>query len=147
MTKPNFDHPDVTDTTPKDGPFGLPHTDWLFDGCPIRGEVMIKRFGNLDWSKASVDLGPSIAGNLGPYWHVPLGEVVIDGEVYALGDTGHRLYPRLLTTRWAALVHGAVKQYADEQLLRANRRPPEYCAKCRREVAEVWKMQIVGEIK
>jgi hypothetical protein len=32
------------------------------------------RVNNLDWENAWVDLGPSTAGNQGPYWHVPLKE-------------------------------------------------------------------------
>lgn len=82
----------------------LSHKDWLFDGSPIRGKVMLARFNNLDWPKAWLDLGPSIAGNPGPYWHVPLKETVIDGEVYDLGDTVHRLYPKVLQSKWAMLI-------------------------------------------
>jgi hypothetical protein len=82
----------------------LSHKDWLFDGHPIRGRVMEERFKNLDWEKAWIDLGPSIAGNLGPYWHVPLKETVIDGDVYDLGDTVHRLYPKVLQSKWAMLI-------------------------------------------
>ncbi len=83
---------------------GLSHKDWLFDGSPVRGRVMEERFKNLDWENAYVDLGPSIAGNFGPYWHVPLKETIIDGELYDCGDTVHRLYPKLLQTKWAMLV-------------------------------------------
>lgn len=75
---------------------GLSHKDWLFDGSPIRGERMIDRFNHLDWDKAWVDLGPSIAGNLGPYWHVPLH--------YEDDDTVHRLYPKVLQSKWALLI-------------------------------------------
>lgn len=82
----------------------LSHKDWLFDGHPIRGDVMLARFNNLDWESAWIDLGPSIAGNLGPYWHVPLKETVIDGKRYDLGDTVHRLYPKVLQTKWGLLV-------------------------------------------
>lgn len=78
--------------------------DWLFDGSPVRGRVMEERFKNLDWDSAWIDLGPSIAGNLGPYWHVPLKETVIDGDVYDLGDTVHRLYPKVLQSKWALLI-------------------------------------------
>lgn len=84
--------------------YGLSHKDWLFDGRPVRGRVMMARFNNLDWSNAWVDLGPSIAGNLGPYWHVPLKETVIDGELYDAGDTVHRLYPKVLQSKWALLI-------------------------------------------
>jgi hypothetical protein len=83
---------------------GLSHKDWLFDGSPIRGPVMMAKFSNLDWENAWIDLGPSVAGNLGPYWHVPLKETVIDGQHYALGDTVHRLYPKVLQSKWALLI-------------------------------------------
>lgn len=83
---------------------GLSHKDWLFDGAPIRGPVMIARFNNLDWDNAWIDLGPSIAGNLGPYWHVPLRETIIDGKLYDCGDTVHRLYPKVLESKWALLI-------------------------------------------
>lgn len=83
---------------------GLSPKDWLFDGSPVRGRVMEERFKNLDWDKAWIDLGPSIAGNLGPYWHVPLKRTVIDGELYDDGDTVHRLYPKVLQSKWALLI-------------------------------------------
>lgn len=88
----------------------LSHKDWLFDGLPITGRVMLAEWENLDWDKAWIDLGPSIAGNLGPYWHVPLKETVIDGESYACGDTVHRLYPKVLQTKWAMLILHACYQ-------------------------------------
>ena len=75
---------------------GLSHKDWLFDGRPITGERMIDRFNNLDWEKAWIDLGPSVSGNLGPYWHVPLH--------YDDDDTVHRLYPKVLKSKWALLI-------------------------------------------
>lgn len=89
---------------------GLTHKDWMFDGKPIRGDVMIAMFNNLDWSKAWVDMGPSIAGNLGPYWHVPLRETIVNGQIYAEGDTVHRLYPKLLLTKWLGVVRQAVEE-------------------------------------
>ena len=82
----------------------LSHRDWLFDGSPILGKVMLARFNNLDWSKAWMDLGPSIAGNLGPYWHVPLKETIINGNLYDAGDTVHHLYPKVLQSKWALLI-------------------------------------------
>lgn len=82
----------------------LTHKDWLFDGAPIRGRVMMAFYGNLDWDKAWIDLGPSIAGNLGPYWHVPLKETWLDGELFACGETIHRLYPKVLQSKWAMLI-------------------------------------------
>lgn len=73
---------------------GLTHKDWLFDGHPIRSGDALYRFDHLDWSKAWIDLGPSIAGNPGPYWHVPMDD----------GDTTHRLYPKVLQSKWAMLI-------------------------------------------
>lgn len=98
----------------------LSHKDWLFDGQPVRGKVMMARFANLDWDKAWIDLGPSIAGNPGPYWHVPLKETWIDGELYDCGETVHRLYPKVLQSKWAMLVLHAC--YESES--RAARRIP-----------------------
>lgn len=83
---------------------GLTYKDWLFDGQPIRGRVMIERFNNLDWPNAWIDMGPSVTGNPGPYWHVPLKETVIDGAVYDYGDTVHRLYPKIITGKWGLLI-------------------------------------------
>ena len=75
---------------------GLTHKDWLFDGDPIRkGD---KRFDDLDWSKAWMDMGPSPAGNLGPYWHVPR----------KVAETTHRLYPKVLKTKWLLVIRRAV---------------------------------------
>lgn len=74
----------------------LSHKDWLLDGRPVRGTFLLEKFKNLDWDKAWVDLGPSIAGNLGPYWHVPMKE--------GHGDTTHRLYPKVLQSKWAMLI-------------------------------------------
>jgi hypothetical protein len=88
----------------------LSHKDWLFDGSPITSKVMIARFNNLDWDNAYVDLGPSIAGNPGPYWHVPLKETIIDGGLYDCGDTVHRLYPKVLRSKWAMLILHACYQ-------------------------------------
>lgn len=99
---------------------GLTHKDWLFDGSPIRGRVMLARFANLDWSKAWVDMGPSIAGNPGPYWHVPLKRTVIDGQLYDDGDTVHRLYPKVLTTKWLPLIQQACKEMAHRARVRAQ---------------------------
>lgn len=70
--------------------------DWLLDGHPIRAKWAFAMFDNLDWEKAWLDLGPSIAGNPGPYWHVPLKE--------SAGDTVHRLYPKILLSRWGMLI-------------------------------------------
>ena len=78
---------------------GLTHKDWLWDGRPIRGKVLIGRFNNLDWSKAWMDMGPSIADNLGPYWHVPLPS---EGTV-------HRLYPKV-PGKWMGVIRRAVEE-------------------------------------
>jgi hypothetical protein len=83
---------------------GLSHKDWLIDGRPIRGPVMLAYFQNLDWDGAWMDLGPSVGGNAGPYWHVPLRRTEVNGHVYACGDTVHRLYPKVLKTKWARLL-------------------------------------------
>lgn len=72
---------------------GLTHKDWLLDGRPIRGEHMLAIFNGLQWPKAVMDLGPSPAGNPGPYWHVP------DAD----DDCSHRLYPKL-PKKWRGLV-------------------------------------------
>lgn len=90
---------------------GFDHRDWLFDGHKIRGAEMLARFNALDWSKAYCDLGPSVSGNPGPYWHVPAGD----------GDTTHRLYPKLLQTKWLWLVRQAI----DESVARALRAKAE----------------------
>ena len=81
---------------------GLTYKDWLFDGRLIRGVADIAMFNRLDWSKAWVDLGPSVAGNLGPYWHVPMDD----------GETTHRIYPKVLATKWLLLIRQACEEYA-----------------------------------
>lgn len=81
---------------------GLTHKDWLFDGHPIRSEVGLERFALLDWNAAWVDLGPSVAGNPGPYWHVPLH--------WDDDDTVHRLYPKVLMSKWMPLIRQACKE-------------------------------------
>jgi hypothetical protein len=87
---------------------GLTHKDWLCDGYPCTKE----QWDFLNWSKAWVDLGPSPAGNLGPYWHVE------DRD----GDCSHRMYPRVLMGKWLGVVHRAV----EEAIERSNKRqgPP-----------------------
>lgn len=84
---------------------GLTHEDWLFDGRRIRSDVMRARFANLDWSNARVDMGPSIAGNLGPYWHVPLPNE----------QTVHRLYPKVLKSKWLGVIRQACNEFAAQQ--------------------------------
>ena len=78
---------------------GLTHKDWLFDGHPIRGDLMLERFNDLDWSRARLDMGPSPAGNRGPYWHVPLKD----------GETVHRLYPRV-PSKWLGMIRQAIQE-------------------------------------
>lgn len=90
---------------------GLTHKDWMFDGSKIKGDYMLARFENLDWSRAWVDMGPSVAGNPGPYWHVPFnGPTILNGEEVDDGDTTHRLYPKLLQTKWLPLVRQAMTE-------------------------------------
>ncbi|WP_315813411.1 hypothetical protein [Bradyrhizobium sp. SZCCHNR2028] len=72
---------------------GTTHKDWLRDGYRVTEE----QWADLDWNRAWVDMGPSPAGNLGPYWHVPLKS----------GETVHRLYPRL-PSKWRRLVKQAI---------------------------------------
>lgn len=80
--------------------------DWLFDGRPVKG-YLLERWHKLNWSRAWMDMGPSPAGNPGPYWHVPLPE---DGTV-------HRLYPRVLRTKWLSIVRVIAQLAAiDEQV-------------------------------
>lgn len=79
---------------------GLTHKDWLFDGQLITGDVMIERFNNLDWSGAWMDMGPSLVGNPGPYWHVPLPSE----------GTRHRLYPKVVKSKWLLVIRQAIKE-------------------------------------
>jgi hypothetical protein len=85
---------------------GLTAKDWFFDGRPMRSKYAINRFDHLDWSKAWVDIGPSIAGNLGPYWHVPTED----------GDSVHRLYPKVLAGKWLLVIRQACIEYAALQV-------------------------------
>lgn len=75
---------------------GTTRKDWLCDGRYCTQD----RWDNLNWAKAYCDMGPSPGGNPGPYWHVPL----------IKGDTVHRLYPKLLKTKWLGVVRQAVKE-------------------------------------
>ena len=75
---------------------GLSCRDFLFDGG---GPCTAEMWQRLDWSKAYVDMGPSPAGNLGPYWHVPRD----DGTI-------HRLYPKILKTKWLLLIRQAIEE-------------------------------------
>ena len=81
-------------------PGTLPMGDWLFDGYPIRTDRQKHNWSKLDWSRAYIDMGPSPAGNPGPYWHVPWD---CDGE-----ELWARLYPKLVTTKWQPLVAQAI---------------------------------------
>lgn len=93
---------------------GLTYKDWLCDGLPLRGIGGLRLWNNLDWSKAWIDMGPSPAGNLGPYWHVPLRETWIDGKLYDCGDTVHRLYPKVLASKWLGLIRQACKEVREK---------------------------------
>ena len=94
---------------------GLTHRDFLFDGYRCSEAI----WGRLDWSRAYVDMGPSVAGNLGPYWHVPLPDENYPDDPNS--ETAHRLYPRVLITKWLPLIRQAV-----EEIDRSHRRCP-YC--------------------
>lgn len=87
----------------------LSHKDWLFDGSPIHGKDMLDKWARLDWSRAWLDMGPSIAGNVGPYWHVPLKGP--DG-------TTHRLYPKILKTKWLHLIRRAIEESVTRERMR-----------------------------
>jgi hypothetical protein len=97
----------------------LTHKDWLLDGAPIRGSNMLAMWEGLDWSKAYCDMGPSVAGNPGPYWHVP----------YPAEETVHRLYPKVLATKWLPLIRQAVAEeregYSSPNTKRAMERAKE----------------------
>lgn len=77
---------------------GLTHKDWLHDGHSCSQE----QWDALDWTAAYVDMGPSPAGNLGPYWHVP----------HRDGETVHRLYPKVLKTKWVNVIRQAAQEAA-----------------------------------
>lgn len=74
---------------------GTTRKDWLCDGYTVTEE----QWAELDWSRAWLDMGPSPAGNLGPYWKVPLKN----------GETVHRLYPRL-PSKWRRVVKQAIAE-------------------------------------
>lgn len=90
---------------------GLKPTDWMYDGRPIRLPRDQEAWDNLNWSKAYVDLGPSPAGNLGPYWHVP----VFDDQDGLLGSV-HRLYPKILASKWFGLIRQAITESVAKNL-------------------------------
>lgn len=64
---------------------------WLLNGYPCKADNEVWLL--LDWSKAWLDMGPSVAGNPGPYWHVPVRTGRDKAAQYWKG-TAHRLYPR-----------------------------------------------------
>lgn len=90
---------------------GLKPGDWLYDGRPLRFPRDQGLWDNLNWSGAYVDLGPSPAGNLGPYWHVP----VIDDQEGRLGSH-HRLYPKVLATKWCGLIRQAIDECVTKKM-------------------------------
>lgn len=85
---------------------GLTHKDFLFNGTKCSPEMWTE----LDWTRAYMDMGPSPAGNVGPYWHVPRPS----------DDTRHRLYPKVLRSKWLLLIRRAV-----EEAVAAKPRAPE----------------------
>lgn len=70
--------------------------DWMLNGRKVRGEDQLLLWSKLDWKRAWLDMGPSPAGNPGPYWHVPWD---FDGE-----ELWARLYPKIGLTRHLALL-------------------------------------------
>ncbi len=79
--------------------------DWLLDGYAIRGEELLEAWHDLDWAQAFCDMGPSPAGNPGPYWHVPR---KTDPE-----ERVHRLYPKL--GNWLPLVRRAIEELSPRE--------------------------------
>jgi hypothetical protein len=77
---------------------GLGPGDFLFNGTRCTPE----QWDRLDWSRAYADVGPSLIGNLGPYWHVPWDED--DDELWA------RLYPKVLRGKWLLLIRRAIAE-------------------------------------
>lgn len=93
--------------------------DWLFDGYAIRSndKMAMERWAGLNWPKAWLDMGPSPAGNLGPYWHVPLPS----------NDTVHRLYPKLLKTKSCLTIRAAIIAAVKAERTEATRIERERC--------------------
>jgi len=83
---------------------GLSHKDFLFNGSTCTEDA----WARLDWHRAYVDMGPSPAGNAGPYWHVPR----------PCDETIQRLYPKVLRSKWLLLIRRAV-----EEAIERDRRP------------------------
>jgi hypothetical protein len=77
---------------------GLGPQDFLLDGR----RCTPAQWASLDWKRAYVDMGPSPAGNLGPYWHVPYRHD--DDELSA------RLYPKVLRSKWLGLIRQAIDE-------------------------------------
>ena len=86
----------------------LQPTDWLLDGSPVT-KARLEFFSGLDWSNARIDMGPSVAGNPGPYWHVPHPE----------HDTSHRLYPKFLQSKWLPVIQHACREVSARSEARA----------------------------
>ncbi|WP_434888698.1 hypothetical protein [Bradyrhizobium sp. HKCCYLS2038] len=63
-----------------------------------------EQWADLDWARAWIDMGPSPAGNGGPYWHVPL----------KTGETVHRLYTRL-PSKWRRLLQHAITEMSTQK--------------------------------
>lgn len=82
--------------------------DWMLNGEAIRKDWQKLQWSKLDWSRAWLDMGPSPAGNPGPYWHVPWD---MSGE-----ELWARLYPKLGLSRHLSLLERVAK---DAQKMRA----------------------------
>lgn len=80
----------------------LKPSDWMINGEPIRGAHRLLQWEKLDWTRARIDMGPSPAGNHGPYWHVPW---QLEGE-----ELWARLYPKLILGKWQPLVQHAIDE-------------------------------------
>jgi hypothetical protein len=76
--------------------------DWLLNGEPIRRKEQKLLWSKLDWSRARMDMGPSPAGNPGPYWHVPWN---FDGEILSA-----RLYPKLALSKHLPLLQRIARE-------------------------------------
>lgn len=64
-----------------------------FHNSTTGGMVKRKDWHKLRWDKAWLDVnGPSPAGNPGPYWHVPIGDIVV--RVYPRVQPGDILWVR-----------------------------------------------------
>ncbi len=92
-------------------------TDWIGepDNWRINGNTITKKlmpvWERLDWDRAWLDVGPSPAGNPGPYWHVPLKN---DED-----DIWHRLYPKI-PSKLLFIVRQACLDFAKAEIERKS---------------------------